>query len=170
MEAARRCQFYIAKSCCPAGTLGPARTRRDGASGFIFSGYNVRGCFLPFFLNKFKLSRKKKINSVETLALPHKEPSINKKIHIIGKKPCPLLFHLLLSHGFCAAGGWRGARGISAFLWDQSLEAALSLEQRAQPGPLQRSRVYFCPGLERGWRRSGGSARGALGIARPAAV
>lgn len=90
---------------------------------------------MSFFLNKFKLSRKKVI-PVETLALPtRKEPSINKKIHMVGKKTCPLLFHLLLSHGFSAAGGWRGARGISAFLWDQSLEPALSLEQWAQPGP-----------------------------------
>lgn len=121
---------------------------------------------------------------METLASPtRKEPSINKKIHMRGKT------HVLFcsaanastrswtpSHGFSAAGGWRGARGISAFLPDQSLELALSLEQWAQPRPALPARLRCsAPGFifVRAWsgmRRSGDGARGVLGIACPAAL
>lgn len=74
-----------------------------------------------------------------------------------------MLFHLLLSHGFSAAGGWRGGyspgEGISAFLWDQSLEPALSLEQWAQPGLPVPGRLHCsAPGFifVRAWSGGGG--------------
>lgn len=67
-----------------------------------------------------------------------------------------------------ARGEYLHFSGISH--WNQHYHWNNGLSSGRPCQGLQRSRVYFCPGLERGWRRSGDGARGALGIACPATV
>lgn len=101
---------------------------------------------------------------METLASPtRKEPSINKKVHMVGKKPCPFLlstkcFHPLLDtepRFLCSRRLERREGNICISLRSLTGTSIItgtmgSAQARlARAAPLQRSRIYFCPGLER---------------------
>lgn len=98
MVATRRCQVYVAKGCCTAGAMCPARTGGAGASDLSFSGYKVRG-FLPFYLNK---NFKGKNNPCGNFSLTHKDRTFYQQENSHGEeKTCPFLlssecFHPLL--------------------------------------------------------------------------
>lgn len=135
-----------------------------GSQNFKLSIFRIQGEDVFALLLKQIKTSKEKIIPVETLASPtRKEPSINKKIHMVGKKTCPFLLSSKCFHPLLDAEPWflcsrrlerregnicispRSVTGTSIIAGTMgSAQARL-----ARASPLQRSQIYFCPGLER---------------------